>query len=111
MSEKKPIVLCPAPTRHICPVCGKASYSRTGTHPQCALARADAVSRDARKAAGAEVAKEPRKLWNKPCPKCKRQIHARRIICDCGHNFGAVPATAALPLELTAPQVSRGKSR
>lgn len=96
MSEKKPIVLMPTVARHLCPVCGKVSYSRTGTHPQCALARADADSKEARKAAETALSKTPRKLWNKACPKCHRQIHARRIICDCGHNFGAVPATAVL---------------
>jgi hypothetical protein len=94
MSEKKPIVVRPTSARNICPVCGKPSYSATGTHPQCAVARADAISRAARKAAGTEVSKAPRKSWSKPCPKCKRQIPARRIVCDCGHKFAPMPAVA-----------------
>jgi len=90
VSEKKPVVAQIIPKRGLCPVCGKASYSSTGTHPQCAVAHADALSRDARKAAGIEVSKELRKSWSKPCPKCKHQIPARRIVCDCGHKFESV---------------------
>jgi endogenous inhibitor of DNA gyrase (YacG/DUF329 family) len=95
MSEKKPIVIGPTQVRGTCPVCGKPSYSSTGTHPQCAVARADAISRADRKAAGTEVSKVSRKSWSKPCPKCKRQIPARRIVCDCGHKFASMPAGAA----------------
>lgn len=111
MSEKKPIVFRAAPLQRLCPVCGKASYSRTGTHPQCSLARADAISREARKAAGAEISKEPRKLWSKPCPKCKRQIPARRIVCDCGHNFGSVPTSQVIPTADVPPKVLARKPR
>jgi hypothetical protein len=92
MSEKKPVVARTVPAPGLCPVCGKASYSLNGTHPQCSVARADAISRAARKAAGAEVVEAPRKSWSKPCPKCKRQIPARRIVCDCGHKFGPLPS-------------------
>jgi hypothetical protein len=82
-------------TRAICPVCGKASYSRTGTHPQCAVAHADAISRAARKAAEPKSDKSPaRKSWSKTCPKCNCQIPARRFACECGHQFGPVPAGA-----------------
>ena len=49
MSEKKPIILQFTPARANCPVCGKPSYSATGTHPQCAVARFDALTRDDRK--------------------------------------------------------------
>jgi hypothetical protein len=94
MSEKKPVVLRAVPAPGLCPVCGKASYSLNGTHPQCSVARADAISRAARKAAGVEVVEAPRKSWSKPCPKCKRQIPARRIVCDCGHKFAAMPSGA-----------------
>jgi hypothetical protein len=94
LSEKKPIVIRSAGSPGMCPVCGKASYSSTGTHPQCAVARADSIARAARKAEGIEIAKEPRRSWSKPCPKCKRQIPARRIVCDCGHKFSAVPMPA-----------------
>jgi hypothetical protein len=97
MSEKKPTVASPIAARGVCPVCGKASYSLTGTHPQCAVARADSVARAARKAAGTEVIKTPRKSWSKPCPKCKHQVPARRIVCDCGHKFTAMPDGAANP--------------
>jgi hypothetical protein len=43
MSEKKPEVLYPRAPRNYCPVCGEVSYSLSGEHPQCAIARADAV--------------------------------------------------------------------
>ena len=66
MSERKPVPVQVTPTRALCPVCGKASYSLTGVHPQCVVARADAISRAARKAAGQEVKKQPgRKAWSK----------------------------------------------
>jgi hypothetical protein len=91
MSEKKPVVVRAVAAPGLCPVCGKASYSLNGTHPQCSVARADAISRAARKAAGVEVVEGPRKSWSKPCPKCKRQIPARRIVCDCGHKFAGMP--------------------
>ncbi len=95
MSEKKPVVVPSSPPRGLCPVCGKASYSSTGEHPQCAVARADSVTKAARKAAGIEPSKSSaRKSWLKPCPKCKRQIPARRIVCDCGHNFEPIHARA-----------------
>ena len=95
MSEKKPIVLCPSPARGNCPVCGKPSYSATGTHPQCAVAHADALSRTHRKAASPVVRKDKNKPWTKSCPKCKRQVAARRGVCDCGHQFAAVAAAPA----------------
>jgi hypothetical protein len=95
MSEKKPTVAPSMSARGVCPVCGKASYSLTGTHPQCAVARADSDARAARKAAGTEVTKAPRKSWSKPCPKCKHQVPARRIVCDCGHKFAAMPTGAS----------------
>jgi hypothetical protein len=45
VSEKKPeIVYFPAWQR-FCPVCGKASYSLSGEHPQCAITRADAITK------------------------------------------------------------------
>ena len=47
---KKPPPIHTAPARQLCPVCGKVSYSRSGEHPQCALARADAATRQARTA-------------------------------------------------------------
>jgi hypothetical protein len=95
MSEKKPIILRMPPSRENCPVCGKPSYSSTGTHPQCALVRADELSRDDRKKSAAAAAKVKRKSWSKPCPKCKSEIPARRMVCDCGHSFSRPPQAAA----------------
>lgn len=68
MSSKKPGPLEPVPVRATCPVCGKASYSSTGMHPQCAVARGDAEHRAALKAslATAQVempVKQPVKEW------------------------------------------------
>lgn len=91
MNERKPMPLQAVATRRLCPVCGKASYSLGGTHPQCFVTRADALSRAARKAAGDDVKKTPSKqAWLKPCPKCRRQIQARRAVCDCGHQFAGL---------------------
>lgn len=41
MSEKKPSPLIIWPKPKICPVCGHASYSASGLHPQCAMSLAD----------------------------------------------------------------------
>lgn len=96
MSEKKPSVLQLIPPRGVCPVCGKPSYSQTGTHPQCALARADAVSRADRKLAEADVNKPAsRKSWTKKCRKCQREVPARRAVCDCGQRFDALASEGA----------------
>ena len=112
MSERKPIPIHATLARGLCPVCGKASYSLTGTHPQCAVAHADAISREARKAAGVEVKKSPaRKSWSKPCPKCKRQIPARRIVCDCGHQFAGMPTSATVQLDRSPVQTSGRRPR
>jgi hypothetical protein len=43
VSEKKPTVIYFPAVRNFCPVCGKVSYSRSGEHPQCAVARSDAA--------------------------------------------------------------------
>ncbi len=92
MSERKPALVPTILPRGLCPVCHKPSYSLTGTHPQCAVARADAISRAARKADPSTVSKAAsRKPWSKPCPQCKREIPARRVVCDCGHNFAPGP--------------------
>lgn len=45
MSEEKPLIIpFPALQKH-CPICGKVSYSLSGEHPQCAVARGDTVLR------------------------------------------------------------------
>ncbi len=93
MSERKPVPYNPASNVRRCPVCDKPSYSASGVHPQCSLAKADAVSRAARKAADdlAPPAPVQPKLnrFQKQCPKCKRVVAPRRFRCDCGHNFDA----------------------
>ena len=71
MSEKKPIILRLPLAQGICPVCGKPSYSRAGTHPQCAIAREDALSRDERKKSIAAGDKPKRKTWGRPSPNVK----------------------------------------
>ena len=88
MSEKKPTPVFTTNSRAVCPVCGKPSYSASGTHPQCSVARADANSKAALKAAVVGVAaKAARGSGSKQCPKCKRHSVARRVVCDCGHQF------------------------
>lgn len=94
MSMKKPEPMVLEPERLRCPVCGKPSYSRTGTHPQCSVARADAISRAAQRATAVVVElKKPRQQWSKVCPSCKRQIPSRRVVCDCGHTFAPAVRT------------------
>jgi hypothetical protein len=86
ISISKPKAL--EPVRAVCPVCGKTAYSRGGIHPQCAAIRADKVRRAATKATAAATAKlQPIKQWTKRCPSCHRVVPARRVTCDCGHNF------------------------
>ncbi|HYM86041.1 MAG TPA: hypothetical protein VET30_04830 [Pseudoxanthomonas sp.] len=85
MSITKPQFIAQSPP--LCPVCGKASYSRGGVHPQCAVTRADAVLSKARKAKAAAKSKVARPPWTKRCPHCGRQTAARRYACDCGHRF------------------------
>jgi hypothetical protein len=58
MSEKKPLPLVTMPKRDVCPVCGHASYSSTGIHPQCALSQADAKRRAKLIAAKKQLASE-----------------------------------------------------
>ena len=93
MSEKKPIVMQSTRARGNCPVCGQPSYSATGMHPQCGVAQADALTLDDRRAA-AMAGKAKRKSWRKICPKCKHEIPARRLVCDCGHSYSTTPTTA-----------------
>lgn len=75
-----------------CPVCGKVTYSRGGIHPQCASERQDKIVTAARqatqdKSSGSATLAQPRKQWTKPCPRCKRQLPARRAACECGFSF------------------------
>jgi hypothetical protein len=90
MSEKS-VIIIPQPPKHICPICGKASYSAGGIHPQCAMQQADAprmVRVRAAKAAEPKVKKPARQPWTKRCPVCGNETHARLNVCKCGHSFG-----------------------
>jgi hypothetical protein len=92
MSSEEPIVIVPPqPPRNLCPICGKASYSAGGIHPQCAMQQADQpriVRLRAAKVAETKVKKPARQTWKKKCPKCGAQLHVRREACACGHKFG-----------------------
>jgi hypothetical protein len=85
------IVPAPPPPRPLCPVCGKASFSPGGIHPQCSMQQADEPRINRLRTARtveAKVKKPKRQTWKKRCPKCGSQIHARREVCECGHKFG-----------------------
>jgi hypothetical protein len=46
VSEKKAEILYVVPmVRRFCPICGKAAYSLSGEHPQCAMSRGDLASK------------------------------------------------------------------
>lgn len=60
MDNKKPGPLFKAPSRTQCPICGKASYSATGIHPQCAVEQADAPRQKILLAAKKELARQGR---------------------------------------------------
>lgn len=49
MSDKKPVPIYFPVVRKACPICGKASYSLCGEHPQCSISRADIALRARRK--------------------------------------------------------------
>jgi hypothetical protein len=68
-------------------VCGQTAYSRGGIHPQCAAQRADAALRKAAIKSQSAIKPSPRQQWMKRCLRCNRQVPARRVTCDCGHNF------------------------
>jgi hypothetical protein len=62
VSEKKPAQIYFRPEQNVCPVCGKASYSRSGEHPQCSVVRADAAFKaKQKKRADARLAASARK--------------------------------------------------
>ncbi len=90
MSIIKPVVMVPQAAKNLCPICGKASYSRGGVHPQCSMQLADEPRMDRlREAKKLEVKTEKPKprAWKMKCPKCGIQLHVRREVCDCGHKF------------------------
>jgi hypothetical protein len=90
MSSEKSVIIVPPLAKHLCPVCGKASYSPGGIHPQCAMQQAD-EPRLARLRAAKVAAPKPKKAarqsWQKKCPKCGAQSHVSRRHCECGHAF------------------------
>ena len=84
MNHTKPKLV--GPVRPVCPVCGTTTYSQGGIHPQCAVARQDKVfSRPKTKVQPEKSATLGQ--WRKRCPRCKRVVPARRMVCDCGNNF------------------------
>lgn len=90
-SEKSVTNLRPIP-RQACPVCGKATYSLGGIHPQCAIQQADEPRllrlRAARTATPTKTKKPVKQSWQKRCPVCGTQYHVSRKRCECGHSFG-----------------------
>ena len=90
MSILKPVPIVTQPVKNLCPICGKASYSRDGIHPQCAIQQADAA-RNARiredRKKEVKIEKPRQRSFNKKCPKCGIQVHIRVIACGCGHRF------------------------
>lgn len=91
MSILKPVPIVPQVVKNLCPICGKASYSRDGIHPQCALQRADEPRNVKNRAAKKKEAKAPssqQRQWSKKCPECGVQVHVRLLECSCGHTFG-----------------------
>jgi hypothetical protein len=90
VSILKPVPVLPQAVRNLCPVCGKASYSRDGVHPQCSLSQADAARsakiREKRKLEQ-KVEKPRQSSFSKTCPKCNTTVHARLVMCACGHEF------------------------
>jgi len=92
--KPEPLLVVPAKPRRLCPVCGKASYSAGGTHPQCAEEQADAARvarlKKARKMAQPKAkGANPNALspWHKRCPKCQIEVHIRKLACKCGYQF------------------------
>lgn len=92
MSILKPEpIIAPQPVRKLCPVCGKAAFSRDGVHPQCSIDRADAVRTEklrAKRKLEVKVEKPKTSRFTKSCPKCHIQVHVRVKTCVCGHTFG-----------------------
>jgi hypothetical protein len=90
VSILKPEPVFTQPTRNLCPICGQASYSRDGIHPQCSLNQADAVRyakvREKRKAE-VKVKRPKTSTFTKRCPTCGTNLHVRVNQCACGFEF------------------------
>lgn len=95
MSHRKPEPIGGRKSPNICPVCGKASYSVGGIHPQCSVKKADLERakelKESQAKAGKDKENSPKAKqqgrWQKSCPKCKTSLHVRKKECDCGHSF------------------------
>jgi hypothetical protein len=98
MDDKKstPLAVHENKPGRVCSVCGTATYSRGGIHPQCAQAQAEASRIELFKAM--KKVEEPKKNdahrsilspWQKLCPKCRAVLHTRKVTCECGHRFGS----------------------
>lgn len=88
--HQRPQPLYGASARPICPVCGHASYSAAGIHPQCSMRAADLVQANRIKTLNLAKAKSAEKSpgkFEKQCPHCHRIHHIRKHECDCGHSF------------------------
>jgi hypothetical protein len=90
MHVLKPAPIFPQHHRNLCPICGTATYSRDGIHPQCAVQQADEprnLKLQQKKRDKPKSEKPRQRSWNKKCPKCATEVHIRRSKCDCGHLF------------------------
>lgn len=86
----KPEPLYAPKERKRCPVCGEASYSAAGIHPQCAMHQAHAklVKKIKPQVGTPKPAKRTAlQRWQKICPKCRELNHVRKKLCPCGHSF------------------------
>ena len=75
-----------------CPVCGKASYSKNGIHPQCAVIQADMprqkqLAEDKKRKDSMPKNEKPRQSWTKKCRNCSAEVHVRLKVCKCGSAF------------------------
>jgi hypothetical protein len=88
---QKPQPLYSQPLRECCPVCGRVSYSAAGIHPQCAVQQADAKRmkrvKSRMKTVKVVAGEAVLKSWHKACPKCRKPVHIRRSVCECGYSF------------------------
>jgi len=101
--HRKPLPLYRITRREPCPVCGHPSYSASGIHPQCVEVRSQ-INRVKRAytLTGGQAAKTPtagksRSPWYRPCPRCARLLHVRRLCCDCGQSLARPPAASEPP--------------
>jgi hypothetical protein len=90
--NKKPLPLFDVQIRPMCPICGHASYSRAGIHPQCAMAAEDKVHSQRISAHRLAEPTPPVSMTTlrrheKRCPRCMAVHPLRRHKCECGHTF------------------------